>query len=118
MNPPEVMAQGRAQVTVVATATEPALPSAVMFSPGHPNPFGSSTRFSYSLPKQTRVEIAVYDLRGRKVRTLRSEVQKAGHHFANWDGLDRNGRSLASGVYSVRLGAGDQYRTQRVTLMR
>ena len=64
------------------------------------------------------MDIAVYDLRGRKVRTLRNEHQDRGHYTANWDGRDRNGHTLASGIYIVRLIAGDQYRTQRVTLMR
>jgi flagellar hook assembly protein FlgD len=111
------MEQVRAAVAITGTATEPLTPSMVMFSPGQPNPFNGRTRFSYSLPRQARVEIAVYDLRGRKVRVLRNETQAPGHYFADWDGLDRNGRALASGIYLVRLIAGDQYRTQRVTLM-
>ncbi len=118
MNPPELMAHVRAEVAIESTPTDPVLPSMIMFSPGQPNPFGSNTRFAYSLPREAMVEIAIYDLRGRKVQTLRNEVQPAGQHFVHWDGRDHNGSRLASGIYLVRMVADNQYRTQRVTLMR
>ncbi len=117
-NPPELMEQVRTEVEITATAAEPAMPTIVMLSPNHPNPFGSSTSFSYSLPKTARVELNVYDLRGRKVRSLRNETQNPGRYVVQWDGRDFNGKRLASGVYLLRLRADEQIRTQRVTLMR
>ncbi len=117
-NPPELMAQVRTEVEITATSADPVLPSVVMLAPNRPNPFGSSTTFSYSLPQAAKVELNVYDLRGRKVRTLRNETQGPGRYVVQWDGRDSNGKSLASGVYLLRLRANDQIRTQRVTLMR
>ncbi len=117
-SPPELMAQARAKVAVTPTAAGDGLPSVVMLSPNHPNPFGTSTRFSYGLPRALDVEVRVYDLHGRKVRTLVKETQEAGRHLLDWDGRDDRGRVLASGIYLIRLRAGDQIRSQRVTLMR
>lgn len=117
-NPPELMAQARAQVAVVPTAAQLAVPSMVMLAPNQPNPFGTSTRFSFSLPKTTRVELSVYDLRGRKVRSLLNEERQPGRYFLDWDGRDSGGRNLASGIYLIRLRAGEQVRIQRVTLIR
>ncbi len=116
-NPPELMAQVRESVEITATAANPVLPTVVMLAPNHPNPFGSSTTFSYSLPKTAKVELNVYDLRGRRVRTLRNETQDPGRYVVQWDGRDFNGKNLASGVYLLRLRANEQIRTQRVTLM-
>ena len=72
-----------------------------------PNPFNPRTTIRYTTPADGRVEVAVFDLRGRRVARLVDGVRTAGPHETTWDGRDDAGRAAAAGVYLVRLrGAG------------
>lgn len=69
-----------------------------------PNPFAGSTAIAYTVPSGGGlVEIAVYDVTGREVRKLVSDVMAAGDGAVLWDGLDGRGRAVASGVYFARI---------------
>lgn len=69
---------------------------------GYPNPFNPRTTLRFDLARAGRVELAVYDLQGRRVRVLVSAALAAGRHEIVWDGLDGQGRTLSSGVYFAR----------------
>jgi hypothetical protein len=73
----------------------------------YPNPFNPTTRIAFTLPIASQVELIVYDVLGRQVKTLVNEVQHAGEHFVQWNGTDSFGTSVSSGVYFVRMTAGD-----------
>jgi len=83
-----------------------------------PNPGKGSAALSFSLPREGRVRLAVYDLRGALVRTLVDEKRPAGENQVSWDGRDAFGRSAASGVYFYRLEALGTNRTQKGLLVR
>ena len=83
-----------------------------------PNPFSESTTIAYQLAEEETVEIAVYDVLGRRVQTLVSERQKAGVHEIEWRPGEAGGASLASGVYFCRMEAGDYTATRKVVLVR
>jgi hypothetical protein len=68
-----------------------------------PNPFNPRTDVRFALPHAGDVSLAIYDVGGRRVRTLLSQGLPAGMHSASWDGCDEAGRRAASGVYVVRL---------------
>jgi len=68
-----------------------------------PNPFGFRTALSYSIPRAGYVRLEIFDLAGRRVRTLVSEARPAGKHEAQWGGLDSRGVGVASGAYVSRL---------------
>ena len=72
-----------------------------------PNPSRGSTRIIYSLLAASAVNVAVYDLTGRVVRTLVDGVVGPGEHEVVWDGVTETGVRAASGVYFVKLAAGD-----------
>ena len=74
----------------------------------YPDPFSDATAIPYTLAKSSAVELAVYDLLGRRVRTLVARWQEAGDHVARWNGLDEAGASLSGGFYFYRLLVGDQ----------
>ncbi len=74
-----------------------------VLSPNWPNPFQSTTRFSFSTGEPRSVDLAVYDVAGRRVKTLSVGESSAGLHFVEWDGTGRNGDRVASGVYFVRM---------------
>jgi glucose/arabinose dehydrogenase len=69
----------------------------------YPNPFRGTTTIPFNLTEATRVEIAVYDLLGRRVRTLLDRSLPPGPHTAAWDGTDTAGTPLPDGVYFYRL---------------
>jgi hypothetical protein len=68
-----------------------------------PNPFNPQTVLEFGLARPGPVKLAVFDLRGQKVRTLLNEVLDAGDHQVGFDGRDDEGRRLASGVFFARL---------------
>ena len=70
------------------------------------------------LPTRALVDLSVYDVRGRLVRTLSHGVMAAGPNETVWDGRDAQGRRVASGVYFYRLKAGDQQVKKRMALLR
>ncbi|MEE2659611.1 MAG: neutral/alkaline non-lysosomal ceramidase N-terminal domain-containing protein [Candidatus Latescibacterota bacterium] len=70
---------------------------------GHPNPFNTGLTVPFQLPSETTARLEVHDLRGHLVRTLVDGLHAAGDHRAIWDGRDATGRSVASGVYVLRL---------------
>jgi len=74
------------------------IPGEYRLSQNYPNPFNPVTRIEYNLPIDSKVELTVYDLAGRKVKTLVNKQQLAGQHSVNW-----NASGFASGVYFYRI---------------
>lgn len=81
------------------------LPALTAISGIRPNPFNPSTEIAFELDTPGPVRLEVYDLKGSLVRTLVSSHMDAGPHRTKWNGLDRNGRAVPSGVYLARLRA-------------
>jgi flagellar hook assembly protein FlgD len=65
----------------------------------YPNPFIFLTIIQFKLPAAAQVELAVYNMRGEKVRTLVDQLCPVSLHSIRWDGFDDSGRQLASGIY-------------------
>ncbi|MCF7804133.1 MAG: T9SS type A sorting domain-containing protein [Candidatus Marinimicrobia bacterium] len=105
----------------VATSVEPdrTQPFAYSLSQNYPNPFNPTTNIQFSLADQGPVTIAIYNIRGQMVRALvRNQTMEAGYHTLNWDGTDKNGRTVGSGVYIYRIHAGDFIKAKKMTLLR
>jgi predicted extracellular nuclease len=86
---------------------------------GAPNPFNPYTNIRFAIREEGPVDLAIYDLSGRLVRTLLSGDQLAsGEHSLPWDGRSDTGKALASGTYIVRFEAADVERVQKITLMK
>ncbi len=97
----------------------PAVPERFALAPPRPNPFDGSTSVRFDVPPGGgNVAIDVYDVRGRKVRTLLDEARAAGDHHVNWDGTDSSGERVAPGVYFVRLIADGATQTRKITKAR
>ena len=94
------------------------LPAATRLLPAHPNPFNPATTVSFELAAAGRARLAVYALDGRLVKVLADEVFAAGPAQRTWSGRDTAGRTVASGVYVVRLETGDVREAQRITLLK
>lgn len=80
-------------------------PRTFSLSQNYPNPFNPSTTINYTLPigEMEKVRLCVYDLRGRKVKTLVDEAKKGGSYSIHWDGKDDIGMVVGSGIYLYRL---------------
>jgi hypothetical protein len=72
----------------------------------YPNPFTGSTVIAFSSAAGGQVEIAIFDVTGRRVKCLVSEVRPAGFYEVTWDGRDEGGARVSSGVYFYRLKTG------------
>lgn len=91
---------------------------AVTHLSNHPNPFASRTTLSFVLTRASRVSISVYDLAGRRVRALGTDVRAAGEHRVLWNGKNDSGRDVASGLYFVRLETESGTDTRTLNLIR
>lgn len=93
-------------------------PDLLRLGPCRPNPFNPETTIDFTLPKTGRVEATIYDILGRRQRTLADATMTAGEHQIVWDGRDDHGRTLHSGVYFCRFTDGLSTATQRLILLR
>jgi hypothetical protein len=82
------------------------LPKEFSLYQNYPNPFNPSTIISFALPKSATVKIKIFDILGREVRTLMNETMQPGIKKVVWDGRNRHGESVPSGMYFYRLEAG------------
>jgi len=94
-------------------AGTPVLPATVTFYGASPNPFNSTTEIRYALPEAASVSLALVDLEGKTVATLFDGEQSAGLHIQQVDG-----GSLATGTYFVRLTAGRETRTAKISMIK
>ncbi len=84
-----------------------------------PNPFSGRSRLSFNLPVQDRVWLEIFDVRGRRVRTLaQAEGLAAGLHARSWNGRDEQGQALAAGVYFARLRGSGRSISRKLALLR
>jgi len=84
----------------------------------YPNPFNPATTFRYALPVRCEVEVAIFNVLGRRVATLVRETQSAGEHTVVWNSTDDKGRTVASGVYFYRVRAGDEVQSRKMMLLK
>ena len=103
---------------VVAVGDGPVRPVAFSLAPAMPNPVWGSTRITYGLASDSRVALEIYDVTGRRVRTLLDATHPAGEYTASWDGADDSGRRVAAGVYLYRLRADGFVSTRRLVVIR
>ncbi len=93
-----------------------ALPQRVQLLGNYPNPFNPDTRIVFELPRDLRVQLTVYDVRGHLVKVLVDEQRTVGRYEEAWHGLDAAGRRVASGVYLYTLTTEDGVQSGRMVL--
>jgi hypothetical protein len=104
--------------TVVIRMTAGTTPKEFALSQNYPNPFNPSTRFRVDVAKLSQVEVSVFDVLGRKVATLLNGEKAEGSYTMEWNGLDAQGLSVPTGMYLIRLTAGEFTASQKVMLMK
>lgn len=83
-----------------------------------PNPFNPSTTITFDLASKSRVTAVVYDPLGRRIKLLAASEYGPGHHTLTWEGVNENGRKVASGVYFLKLSARGEARVVKLTLIK
>jgi YVTN family beta-propeller protein len=84
----------------------------------HPNPFNPKTTIEFYMPERGAIELAVYDVSGRRVALLEHGTMGAGEHRAEWDGRCSDGSAAATGVYFMRLRTQDGSKTVKAVLLK
>jgi serine protease AprX len=93
-------------------------PESLKLLSNYPNPFNQETHIRFELPKLGRVRLAVFDLLGREVVILSDRIFDAGIREWTWDGRNRSGMIVASGMYFLRLDYAGQTRTSKMLIVR
>lgn len=93
-------------------------PTETMLRDNFPNPFNGGTVISFDLDRTAIVEIAIFDVLGRRLRILADGPFAAGSHRLRWDGHDAGGAEVASGTYFYRLNSEDHSLSRPMTLLR
>ncbi len=84
----------------------------------YPNPFNPQTTIQFDMPNAGDAKIHIFDVQGRKTRTLVNETKTAGSHQVIWDGRDDNGLSVANGLYFYRLVTDEFSAVKKMTVLR
>ncbi|MFQ5641280.1 MAG: DNRLRE domain-containing protein, partial [bacterium] len=93
-------------------------PENIGLRPNYPNPFNLETTIEYTLPKEARVQLFIYNLRGQEVRKLFDGLQPAGIRKTRWNGKNNFDHEVGSGVYFVRLKIAGTVLTRKITLQK
>lgn len=100
------------------TGVEGRIASELVLFGNYPNPVGPATNIYFSIPEPSRASVSVYDVAGRLVRTIESESLPAGRHELTWNGRNRDGERVSSGVYFYRLEAAGESRNAKLLVIR
>ena len=105
-------------LTAVDIKPNAPIPNVATLHPAYPNPFNPATSIRFDLSEAGQVQLHVFNLKGRLVKTWGSNSKSAGQHQIRWAGENDQGRLVEAGVYIVRLKTGSQVRTQKITLLK
>jgi hypothetical protein len=104
--------------TATAVAEPASPPAGPALHQNVPNPFNPTTTIAYDVPSGDDVQIVVYDVTGRRIRTLVNGYNTPGPKSVVWDARDDEGRAVASGIYFYRMTAGDFVQTRKMLLLK
>ncbi len=94
------------------------IPNPFELDNAYPNPFNPMTRLGYYLPKESFVEITIYDMLGNSISHLVNEKQTFGHRSVDWNAKNDQGQPVSAGVYLYRIQAGDFIQTKKMILLK
>ena len=84
----------------------------------YPNPFNPITMLEFNIPLKCIVNITIYDLIGKKVKTLLNQTQNAGQRSIIWDATDDYGQPVSAGIYLYQIKAGQYVSTKKMVLLK
>lgn len=99
------------RLDIITSIEEPRLTATdnfILFE-NYPNPFNSTTTISYKNGISSKIQIDIYSILGTHILNLVNEKKLPGNYEVQWNGLDKNGKSVSSGIYFYRLTASDHF---------
>ncbi|UCH63397.1 MAG: T9SS type A sorting domain-containing protein [Fidelibacterota bacterium] len=105
-------------ISVAVSPVQSDVPEGFSLHPAYPNPFNPVSTIRYDLPQKSEVALTVYDILGREVVRLVEGYIEPGYHQVKWDGRDKGGREVPSGIYIARLAAQEYSTSIKMLLMR
>jgi len=97
---------------------EPNIPKEIALHQNYPNPFNPVTSIGYDLPEDSYIKISVYDIMGRRIKTLFDGQQATGHWVIQWDGTNNKGHVVGTGSYFYILESGQVKKTKKMVLIK
>jgi hypothetical protein len=94
------------------------LPKRYSLSQNYPNPFNANTQIIFALPKSGHATLEIFNLLGQKVGTLVDEQLSAGTKIVSWDGRDKRGETVPSGIYFYQLRSGDYIEKKKMVFLK
>jgi len=94
------------------------IPEVFALHQNYPNPFNPITTLRYDLPEQATVNIIIYDMLGRQVKTLLDQTQEAGFKSIIWNATNDYGKPVSAGVYLYKIQAGEFVKTKKMVLLK
>ena len=101
----------------LSSTTDPYVPAEFQLHDNFPNPFNPSTVITYDLAVDGFVDLSIYNVVGKKVKTIVNQNETAGRKITAWYGRDDVGNSLSAGMYFYRLTAGGKVFTKKMVLV-
>ena len=93
------------------------LPAEFALGQNQPNPFGDDTVIRFALPVRSQVALEIFDVHGRRVRSLARGAWQAGYHTLSWDGRDGEGQRVGAGIYLYRMTAGSFTKSRKLVVL-
>jgi flagellar hook assembly protein FlgD len=87
-------------------------------SQNYPNPFNPSTNIDIHIDLESKLNVSIFDAKGRLVNTLMNKNQTPGFFSLSWAGKDKNGKDVPTGVYFIQVKSGHNMDTQKVALIK
>jgi flagellar hook assembly protein FlgD len=84
----------------------------------YPNPFNPNTTIEYEIPYSGLVEISIYDIQGKLVRSFGNSLQQKGAYSVEWNGHNNSGNPVSSGAYIYRVQFNENFLTKKLLLVR
>ena len=94
------------------------IPQSFALHQNYPNPFNPITTLRYDLPEDAMVNIIIYDMLSRQVKTLISQTQDAGYRSIIWDATNDYGKLVSAGIYLYQIQAGEYIGTKKMILLK
>jgi endonuclease/exonuclease/phosphatase family metal-dependent hydrolase len=94
------------------------LPKLFRIYPNYPNPFNSTTKIDYQLPKKTNVQLVIFDILGRSVITLVDDILQPGYKTITWNGIDAFGNNVSAGMYFYMIQTGKNREVKKMVLLK
>ena len=99
-------------------SAEALIPEVFALHQNYPNPFNPVTTLRYDLPENNLVNITIYDMMGREVKTLVNQTQDAGYKSIIWNATNDYGKPVSAGIYLYQIQAGKYISTKKMVLLK